>query len=109
MYAIIEHGGHQYRAEEQGTLRLPKMAAEPGAKVVFDKVLALSAENFAVGTPHLAGAEVRGTVLEQGRGPKIRIFKYKRKKHYKRQSGHRQEYTAVRVDQIVAGAPVAKG
>ena len=103
MYAIFEHGGHQYRADEQAILRLPKVVAEPGAQVLFDKVLAVSgAEAFQVGAPYVASAEVRGTVLEQGRGRKIRIFKYKRKKHYKVQGGHRQHFTAVRVDQIVA-------
>jgi large subunit ribosomal protein L21 len=103
MYAIFEHGGHQYRADEQAILRLPKVVAEPGAQVAFDKVLAVSgAEAFQVGAPYLSGAQVRGTVVEHGRGPKTRYIKYKRKKHYKVQGAHRQDYTAVRVDQIVA-------
>ncbi len=103
MYAIIEHGGHQYRAEEKGILRLQKITAEPGEAVLFDKVLALRGEDTVrVGTPYLEGAKVTGTVVQQGRGPKIRIFKYKRKKHYKKQAGHRQAFTAVRVEEIVA-------
>lgn len=101
MYAIIEHGGHQYRAEEKGILRLQKLAAQPGEAVLFDKVLALRGEDTVqVGTPYLEGARVTGTVVQQGRGPKIRIFKYKRKKHYKKQAGHRQAFTAVRVEEI---------
>ena len=102
MYAIFEHGGHQYRAEEQRVLRLPKVEAEPGSTVAFDKVLAVSADGFQIGAPYLAGAQVQGTVVQQGRGRKIRILKYKRKKHYKVQGGHRQDFTAVRVDRIVA-------
>lgn len=101
MYAIIEHGGHQYRAEEKGILRLQKLAAQPGEAVLFDKVLALRGEDTVqVGTPYLEGARVTGTVVQQGRGPKIRIFKYKRKKHYKKQAGHRQAFTAVRIEEI---------
>jgi large subunit ribosomal protein L21 len=101
MYAIIEHGGHQYRAEEKGVLRLQKIAAQPGEAVSFDKVLAVRGEEeVKVGAPYVEGAKVTGTVVEQGRGPKLRIFKYKRKKHYKKQAGHRQAFTAVRVEEI---------
>jgi large subunit ribosomal protein L21 len=101
MYAIIEHGGHQYRADEKNIIRLQKIDAEPGAAVRFDKVLALRGEDeIKVGAPYVAGAQVTGTVVEQGRGPKIRIFKYKRKKHYKKQAGHRQAFTAVRIEEI---------
>lgn len=102
MYAIFKHGGHQYQAEEQALLRLAKLEAEPGEQVTFDEVLAVrDDDDIRIGTPHVEGAQVRGTVVQHGRGPKIRIFKYKRKKHYKRQAGHRQDYTAVRVDEIV--------
>ena len=101
MYAIIEHGGHQYRADEKSIIRLQKIAAEPGEAVLFDKVLALRSEDeVKIGAPYVAGAQVTGTVVQQGCGRKIRILKYKRKKHYKKQAGHRQSFTAVRVEQI---------
>ena len=103
MYAIFEHGGHQYRGEDGATLRLSKIEVEPGNPVTFDKVLFVGKDGaFSVGTPYVAGATVKVMVLEQGRGPKLRYIKYKRKKHYKKQGGHRQDFTAVRVDQIVA-------
>jgi len=102
MYAIFEHGGHQYRAEAADVLRLNSLPAQPGDTVVFDRVLAVRGqEEIRVGTPYLSGARVVGTVVQHGRGPKLRIFKYKRKKHYKKQAGHRQDFTAVRVDEIV--------
>ena len=101
MYAIIEHGGHQYRADEKGILRVQKIALEPGEAVLFDKVLALRGEDeVKVGTPYVEGARVTGTVIQQGRGPKIRIMKFKKKKHYKKQAGHRQAFTAVRIEEI---------
>jgi large subunit ribosomal protein L21 len=101
MYAIIEHGGHQYRADEKGTLRVQKIALEPGEAVVFDKVLALRGEDeVKVGAPYVEGAKVTGTVIQQGRGHKIRIMKFKKKKHYKKQAGHRQAFTAVRIEEI---------
>ena len=103
MYAIIEHGGHQYRADQQGTLRLDKMDATPGTPVAFERVLAVRGDaEIRVGAPYVEGAQVRGTVVGHLRGPKVRILKYKRKKHYKKQAGHRQDYTTVRVDEIVA-------
>ncbi len=102
MYAIFEHGGHQYRAEAAAVLRLQRLSAQPGETVTFDKVLAVRGEEeIEVGAPYLNGAQVVGTVVEHGRGPKLRIFKYKRKKHYKKQAGHRQDFTAIRVDEIV--------
>ena len=101
MYAIIEHGGHQYRADEKGILRVQKIAAAPGEAVLFDKVLAVRGEDdMKIGTPYVAGAQVTGTVIQQGRGRKIRILKYKKKKHYKKQAGHRQSFTAVRIEEI---------
>lgn len=101
MYAIFEHGGHQYRAEAASMLRLGRLPAQVGETVVFDKVLAVRGpEEIRVGAPYLSGAQVVGTVVQHGRGPKLRIFKYKRKKHYKRQAGHRQDFTAVRIDEI---------
>jgi len=101
MYAIFEQDSHQYKAQENETLRLQKLPAEVGEKVTFDKVLAVRENGqVLVGTPYVEGARVTGTVVEQGRGRKIRVFKYKAKKHYKRQRGHRQAFTAVRIDEI---------
>jgi large subunit ribosomal protein L21 len=101
MYAIIEHGSHQYKATEQAVLRLDKIDAEPGEKISFDKVLAVRGdEDIQVGSPYVEGASVTGTVVQQGRGRKISIIKYKRKKRYRRQAGHRQHFTAVRIDDI---------
>jgi large subunit ribosomal protein L21 len=101
MYAIIQHGSHQYRADEKGILRVQKIAAEPGEAVIFDQVLALLGEpEVKIGAPYVEGARVTGTVIQQGRGPKIRIMKFKKKKHYKKQAGHRQSFTAVRIEEI---------
>ncbi len=101
MYAIFEQDSHQYKAQENETLRLQKLPVEVGEKVTFDKVLAVRENGqVLVGTPYVEGARVTGTVVEQGRGRKIRVFKYKAKKHYKRQRGHRQAFTAVRIDEI---------
>jgi len=101
MYAIFQNGGHQHKAQENETLKLEKLPAEVGEKVTFDQVLVAQQNGeILVGTPYLAGARVTGTVVQQGRGRKIRIFKYKPKKHYKRQGGHRQAFTAVRIDEI---------
>jgi large subunit ribosomal protein L21 len=82
---------------------MAKIEALPGEKVSFDKVLAVREDSdFRIGAPYVAGAQVECTVIQQGRGAKIRIMKFKRKKHYKKQAGHRQDFTAVRVDSIVA-------
>ena len=101
MYAIFQQGGHQYTARENETLRLQKLPAQVGDQVTFEQVLAVGQNGeFVVGTPHVEGANITGTVVQQGRGRKIRVFKYKPKKHYKRQRGHRQAFTAVRIDKI---------
>ena len=102
MYAIFQKDGQQYKAQENGTLRLQKLPAQVGEKVTFDEVLAVQQDGkLLVGTPYLEGARVTGTVLQHGRDRKIRVFKYKPKKHYKRQRGHRQAFTAVRIDEIL--------
>lgn len=103
MYAVIETGGKQYRVAVGDTLAVEKLDVE-GAEVVFDRVLLVADEggNVSVGTPVLAGATVRAAVVEQGRGPKIRGFKYKPKANYRRRYGHRQAQTVVRVAAIEA-------
>ena len=102
MYAIFQSGGHQYVATENDVIRVEKVEAEAGQEITFDQVLALrDGEEFKVGDPFLSEAKVVGKVLEQGRGPKVIVFKYKPKKHYKKIRGHRQDYTAVAISLIV--------
>ena len=99
-YAIIESGGKQFRVTKGQVVRLPLMQAEAGASVEFNPLLRGSGSEIQVGGPILDGAPVRGTVLEQGRGPKIIVFKKKRKKQYKKTIGHRQAFTAVLIESV---------
>lgn len=102
-YAVFQNGGHQYVAAANEIVRVEKFEAEPESEVVFDQVLALrNADGFQVGAPYVAGAKITGTVLAQGRAPKIIVFKYKPKKHYKKIRGHRQDFTEVRIKSIEA-------
>lgn len=101
MYAIIETGGKQYRVQEGDVLKVEKLDVAEGEKVELDKVLALQKnEDLIVGSPLIAGAKVVAQVLEQGRGKKIIVFKYKPKKNYRRKQGHRQPYTQLRIEKI---------
>ncbi len=101
MYAIIESGGKQYRVVEGDVLRLEKVNAGEGDTVFFDRVLAIKGENgLQVGNPYLEGIRVSGTVLRQGKGKKITVFKYKPKKNYRRKQGHRQPYSQVKIESI---------
>jgi large subunit ribosomal protein L21 len=103
VYAIVKTGGKQYRVEAGQVVRFESLTGEVGATVTLDEVLLVSgAGEIRVGTPRVEGAQVRGTVVEQGRGDKIRVFKYKKRKHYRRTRGHRQSYTAVRIDALPA-------
>jgi len=104
VYAIIRTGGKQYRVEQGDIVRLERLAGEVGSSVTLDDVLLVSAGegDVRVGTPRVAGASVVGTVVEQGRGAKVRVFKYKKRKHYRRTRGHRQHETAVRIDAVRA-------
>jgi large subunit ribosomal protein L21 len=102
MYAVIETGGKQYRVAPGDTVRVDKLAGEVGAKVELGKVVAL-VDNGAVTTgDSAAAAKVLGTITEQDRAKKVLVFKFKRKKQYKRTQGHRQHYTAVKVSEIQA-------
>jgi large subunit ribosomal protein L21 len=104
MYAIIRTGGKQFRAEEGKTLRLPLMDAEAGAKVTFDEVLLSSdGETIKAGTPLVKGAKVTGEVVGDGKEAKIYVFKFKRRKNYRRKTGHRQGYTEVRITDVKPG------
>jgi large subunit ribosomal protein L21 len=103
VYAIVRAGGRQFRVEAGQVVRFDRLSAEVGAQVTLGEVLLVSGdEGVQVGAPVLAGAEVVGTVVEQGRGDKIRVFKYKKRKHYRRTRGHRQSFTAVRIDALKA-------
>ena len=101
MYAVIKAGGKQYRVEPGAKLRVEELPAEVGASVSFDEVLLVGAgDAVKVGAPLVAGAQVKATVLAKGRGDKVRIFKLRRRKHYQKTQGHRQNYTEVRIDEI---------
>ena len=103
-YAVFKAAGFQYRAELGDVLRLPSLDVESGDTVTFDEVLLGSAEDeILVGRPTLEGAAVRAEVLGHGRADKIIVFKFKRRKNYRRKTGHRQNYTEVRVNQIDLG------
>lgn len=103
MYAVIETGGKQYRVAPGQTIEVDTIAGDVGAAVEFDRVLALSNDsNELVLGDALSAARVRGTIAAHGRGDKVIVFKFKRKKQYKRTIGHRQNYTRVQVQEIVA-------
>ncbi len=104
MYAIVRTGGKQYRVRPGDRVRVEKLAAEPGDEVVFEDVVFVSdGETVKVGTPRVKGAAVRAEVVAHGRGPKLIVFKKKRRKNYRRKAGHRQWYTEVFVREISVG------
>jgi large subunit ribosomal protein L21 len=101
MYAVVATGGKQYKVEEGDILRVEKLPGDVGSEVAFDKVLVLSdGEDVKIGQPEVEGATVHGQILAQGKSKKIIVFKYKRRKRYRRKQGHRQPFTAVRIDRI---------
>ena len=105
MYAVIQTGGKQYRVAEGETLRVEKLPASPGDKMSFVPLLfADDGGNVQVGKPQVSGIKVEAEVLEQGLGKKLVIFKYKRRKSYRRKTGHRQPFTALKITAIKAGA-----
>lgn len=104
MYAVIKTGGKQYRVNEGDKLRVETLTAEPGSDVSLVEVLAVgNGETVTIGTPLVANASVTAKVLQHGRGKKVRIIKFKRRKHYRRQMGHRQNFTEVEITGINAG------
>ncbi len=103
MYAIIESCGKQYKVSEGDVVFFEKLDAEEGKKVTFDNVILVSdGKDVKVGTPYVKGCKVEGTVVAQGKGPKIIVYKYKAKKNYRRTQGHRQPYTKVEIKSIKA-------
>ena len=100
MYAVIQTGGKQYRVEPGQTVFVEKLEGDPGAKVVFDDVLLVSSGdggNVTIGKPVVANAKVTGEIVEQGRGDKLVVFKFRRRKRSRKKAGHRQAYTAVKI------------
>ncbi len=103
-YAIFEAGGRQFRAEAGDSIKIPLMNGDPGTKVTFDQVL-LTADGDKVkaGQPMVRGAKVLGQIVEHGKEPKIYVFKFKRRKNYRRKTGHRQQYTEVKITDLKLG------
>jgi len=112
MYAVFRSGGKQYRVSPGSSVRLEKLPGEVGSAITLDEVLMVGPERVGpdaaeseegsvkIGAPTVDGARVTGTITAQGRGPKLMVFKMKRRKGYRRKHGHRQDYTEIRVDQI---------
>src|SRR5215831_15688808 len=98
-HAVIRTGGKQFLVEEGKTIRVPLMDAEAGKSIELDVLVASTAETN-VGAPAVDGVKVTATVVDHGRAPKIIVFKKKRRKHYKRKQGHRQDYTTLKIDSI---------
>ena len=109
MYAVFATGGKQYRATTGDILKIEKLDAERGASINLDQVLMVGeGEDVKVGTPYLKGGKVTATVVEHGRGKKIRVLKFKRRKQHMKQMGHRQDYTRIEITGIAASAPKKK-
>ncbi|HEX9703859.1 MAG TPA: 50S ribosomal protein L21 [Gemmatimonadales bacterium] len=103
-YAIFSSGGHQFKAEPGKTLRIPKLAAEPGSKVTFDRVLLTSDGNdVQAGTPVIKGAKVTAEIVRHGKDRKIRIFRFARRSGFRRHAGHRQEFTEIKIADVKVG------
>ena len=109
MYAVIKTGGKQYKVAEGDVVRVEKLALDAGQVVAFDEVLMLGDGGATqVGSPNVAGASVKATVLEQGRAKKIVLFKKRRRQNSRRKNGHRQDITVVRVTEILGGSAKKK-
>ena len=101
MYAVFQSGGKQHRVSEGQTLRLEKLDVETGATVEFDKVLLVAnGEEIAVGAPLVEGGKVTAEVVQHGRGDKVKIVKFRRRKHSRKQAGHRQWFTEIKITSI---------
>jgi large subunit ribosomal protein L21 len=103
MYAVIKTGGKQYKVSEGATLKVEKIAADEGANIELDQVLmVVDGDNVKVGAPLIEGGKVTATVKSQGRGKKVEIIKFRRRKHHRKQMGHRQSYTELQITGIKA-------
>ena len=104
MYAVIKTGGKQYRVTAGMKLKVEQLTAEVGSDITLAEVLAVGeGASVVVGAPRVAGASVQATVLSQGRHDKVRIFKHRRRKHYAKTQGHRQNYTELSIKEIIKG------
>lgn len=103
MYAVIQSGGRQYRVQPGQQIKLAKLSVEEGQSFDFDSVLLVSTgDQLTVGSPNVAGAKVSATVVSHGRDKKIKVLKFKRRKHHMKRMGHRQDHTVVKIDSIEA-------
>ena len=102
MYAVIATGGKQYKVQEGDVIKVEKLGAEAGSEVTFDQVLLVGDGEVKVGTPTVEGASVKATVVAEGKGKKVIVYRYKRKTGYHKKNGHRQPYTQVKIDKIIA-------
>lgn len=101
-YAVIKTGGKQYRVSEGDKIRVEKLPGDVGAEISFDEVLMVGGDKVAVGTPIVSGASVKAKIVAQDRGKKIIVFKYRRRKNYRRKTGHRQPYTELVITGVSA-------
>ena len=108
MYAIIATGGKQYKVSEGDVIKVEKLGVEAGSEYTFDQVLAVGGDTLTVGTPTVAGATVTASVVGDGKGKKVIVYKYKRKSGYHKKNGHRQQYTEVKIEKISVKKPRAK-
>ena len=102
MYAIIATGGKQYKVSEGDIITIEKLGVEAGQEVTFDQVLAVSGDELKVGNPTVEGASVTASVVKEGRGQKVIVYKYQRKTGYHKKNGHRQAFTQVKIEKINA-------
>ncbi|MDH5218491.1 MAG: 50S ribosomal protein L21 [Gammaproteobacteria bacterium] len=103
MYAVIKTGGKQYRVTEGQTLKVEKLDVDQDSNIELDEVLMVAdGENVKIGAPYIDGGKVTATVVEHGRGDKVTIIKFRRRKHHRKQMGHRQHYTAIKITGINA-------
>ena len=103
MYAVIKTGGKQYRVQAGEKIKIEQIPADVGSQIVLDEVLMVgTGETVTIGKPLVAGAQVSATVVSQSRADKVRIFKMRRRKHYQKRQGHRQNYTEIQIGAITA-------
>jgi large subunit ribosomal protein L21 len=102
MYAVFKTGGKQYRVEQGDKLRVEKLPGNVGDAITFDQVLMVGGEALKLGKPLVGGAKVEAKIVDQGLGKKIIVFKFRRRKNYRRKNGHRQPFTALEITNIVA-------
>lgn len=102
MYAIIKTGGKQYKVEEGDVIRVEKLFAKEGEEIVFDEVLMIGDKTVKIGDPTVSGASVKATVMGEGKEKKVIVYRYKPKTGYHKKNGHRQPYTQLKIDKIIA-------